>query len=414
MSFTDDMDPTTALSTLHSELVKHSKVDKFTEIVIKNEHDGLVSMHDFAEALEDCDVHVRTTLLRSLYTLLHSNEEDPEMLNRYVLVSAIKTGSASTMRAKVFAAHQRKRSFPGLELKVRTSLPPKTHIQTNDDESPTNALKQISLQIMGMGKYDELADSLTKMDTEKSGFVSCPLFADSLEDYSIYVRLVVIQGVFKHFDGKVIDGILCCNRQKLLGTMVEFAKDVKTPQPQSSDPDDEDDGKEQKKAFVKKFGKDLLKSPPDTLSGVNGLAMIAEQLEEKGTMARLEEQFGIIDDGVSVQDFADTLEDCDVHTRTKLIRRIYREIFNQKPDDYGIMSVNKHTLLISLKAQTKSARIIEKCTTARFSLIQTRNAPAATFDPNRRKSAPPSGSLDGDQGDDWKRKGEFRAMKDLI
>lgn len=426
MSFSDEMDPTAALQTIRTQLVENSKMAHFEELIAMSESEGVIYMHDFAEALEDCEVHCRTSLLRKIYKLLQTSEENEDTLNRYILISAVKTGSGSSIRAKLFQSHDgRKKSYPNLEEKIRKSLPPKKHIQTEDDESPVQALKTISLQIMGMGKYDEMIETLVTMDAEGSGWVSGPVFADTLEDYSIHVRMVVIQGIFNHFDGEMHDGILSMKRKTLLNAMVQYAaKGVEhDTDPDSEDRDegdyddpDSDEILESNSLIVKKFGEDLLKSPSDSLSGVKGLKQIAKQLEEKKSMCVLEDALGMLDSGrgdVSIQDFAEALEEADVHVRTQLIRRIYKEIFNSIPDSGGIMVANKHELLIAIRAQIPST--FRKRTSGRAgSVIFTQGRITMPRKKERRNSTGSKCSLDDD--DDWKTafKRDSGKLKDFL
>lgn len=131
MSLSDEMDPKDALATMRDELTKNSAMNQFEEIIVGNEHDGLVYMHDFAEALEDCNINCTTSLLRQVYKLLKTSEEDDEAINRYVLISAVKTGAPSAIRAKIFQSqHQRKRSYPNLENK-NSKIHPTTNSYSN-------------------------------------------------------------------------------------------------------------------------------------------------------------------------------------------------------------------------------------------------------------------------------------------
>lgn len=322
MSFFDEMDPTIALETIRIELLKNGQMDNFADLIAVNQHANTVSLHDFAEALEDCNIQIRLNLLRRIFKRLHTIEEDPDMINQYILMAAVTTGTISTRRRDEVLQSQR--SFAGLENRIRKTIPPKPHIQTNDNLSPVMTLEQISFQVIGSGKYDELEGMLAALDTYNSGLVSVQAFADALEDISIFVRTVVVKRIFEHFSGKNVGGMLVMNRKELLNIIVEFAK---------------------------KFDHADANRPGDYRT--HSISKIADQLKNKNVLLDFEANLKIVDSrntgNISVQDFADVLEDCDIHTHTQILREIFTELFGSIPDADGILSVKRDTLLHTMK-----------------------------------------------------------------
>lgn len=367
---------------------------------------GLVTVQDFAEALDDCGILARTSLVRRICEMLGATETKGYVtIDKQHLLQCLGLGP----RPRVL----------NLDLSAPASVDSTEHQRTLtpcDSLTPAKALAHIATQVEQSGQWDAFLAALCLLDTAKTGYCSVQDCGEALEECGIFTRTMLLRRIFEH--SETILGPLQLDKP----TLGDQEAEVSQP-PSARKVRKKKRGKGKRKKKVKKVSraqpptniklhvtedaskvsqlpyrqllaamKNLIGAemgspiytetsplplraskvfPPNSeeaakvhaqlrldqtafdngdsspvIGDSEGLQSITAQLSSMDQMTAFAHQLQLLDNGrgfVSVQDFAEALEECGVDCRTSMLRTIVLDLGATIND--GLMTIQLQRLL---------------------------------------------------------------------